>query len=72
MQAVVSQWLRVTRQRPCAICHKADWCTYSSDGRVASCMRVEGEKRLRNGGWLHRVGDGGAVRPRVGLAAACR
>ena len=59
MQAVDSEWLRVTRARPCAICGKPDWCTYSGDGRVAACMRVESEKPLRNGGWLHHVGESG-------------
>lgn len=57
MITVPSQWLRVNRQRPCPVCKKSDWCTYTSDGRAVCCMRVEGVKPMRNGGWLHRVGD---------------
>ena len=75
MTAALCQWLRVSRQRPCPVCKKPDWCTYTSDGRVVCCMRVESEKVVRNGGWLHRVGDGGGsalsvrVPRRVGDAA---
>ena len=58
MNLVPSEWVRVSRQRPCPVCKKPDWCTYTSDGRVVCCMRVESEKAMRNGGWLHRVGDG--------------
>jgi len=61
--AVPSEWLRVSRQRPCPVCHKPDWCTYTSDGRAVCCMRVESGKAVRNGGWLHRVNDGGARPP---------
>jgi len=50
-------WLRVSRARPCAICHKPDWCTYQAD--VACCMRVQSERPAANGGWLH----GGTPRP---------
>ena len=75
MIAAPRQWVRVARQRPCPICKKPDWCTYTSDGRVVCCMRVEGGRALRNGGWLHRVGDrgvsGGPTLPaRAGTARA--
>lgn len=46
-------WLRVRRDRPCVICGKPDWCTYSSDGRIACCMRIVSERPMRNGGWGH-------------------
>src|ERR1043166_10137373 len=49
------RWYRVTKNRPCAICERPDWCTYA-DG-VACCMRVKSDKELRNGGWLHRLGN---------------
>lgn len=48
-------WVRVTRQVPCPICHKPDWCTVTSDGQVACCMRVQSDRQARNGGWLHRM-----------------
>lgn len=33
-------WLRVSRQRPCPICGKPDWCSVTEDGSSAGCMRV--------------------------------
>lgn len=49
------RWYRVNKKRPCEICRRPDWCTYQ-DG-VACCMRVESEKQMRNGGWLHRTSE---------------
>ena len=51
------RWLRVSRQTPCHICDKGDWCTLSTDGSVACCMRTESDSRVHNGGWLHRLTD---------------
>lgn len=33
-------WLRVSRTRPCPICHKPDWCSVAEDGSAACCMRI--------------------------------
>lgn len=52
----MTAWLRVSKQKPCAICGKGDWCTVAADGSAACCMRVESGKRLHNGGWLHKTG----------------
>ena len=52
-----SVWVRVSRGSPCPICDKPDWCTVASDGSAACCMRTESERRLGNGGWLHRLGQ---------------
>jgi len=52
-QATRRTWQRVSKKRPCAICGKPDWCTYSADGRTACCMRVESGRPMRNGGWAH-------------------
>lgn len=49
-------WVRVSRGAPCSICRKPDWCTVAADGSAACCMRVESDRRLGNGGWLHRLG----------------
>ena len=38
------------------ICRKPDWCTVAADGSAACCMRTESDRRLGNGGWLHRLG----------------
>lgn len=68
-------WTRVSRAAPCPICRKPDWCTVSSDGNAACCMRTESERRLGNGGWLHRLGRdllGAPVRAQAAPAAPKR
>ena len=62
------RWLRVSRRCPCPVCGRPDWCGLAADGGAAACMRVESDsvRRLRNGAWLHRLGEpggGGAGRP---------
>ena len=55
-QPLVSNGFRkVTTKRPCHICHKPDWCGYSTDERTSICMRVsDGAKgTARNGGNIH-------------------
>ena len=32
-------WNTVTRQQPCPICAKPDWCSVSEDGQFANCRR---------------------------------
>lgn len=53
----MAEWARVTRHEPCAVCGKPDYCTRTTDGTAARCMRVESDKPSpdRNGGsaWLH-------------------
>lgn len=59
-------WIRVTRGAPCVICRKPDWCTVDADGSAACCMRVESDRRMGNGGWLHPLGRdmlGAPMRP---------
>lgn len=46
-------WRRVNHHEPCIICFKGDWCTRNSEG--VCCMRVESDRPLRNGGWLHNA-----------------
>jgi len=58
-----TEWVRVTRRRPCTVCGKGDWCGYSPDGTVAVCMRVKSDRPVRNGGWLHRTADAPPPRP---------
>ena len=50
-------FVRVTKQAPCPICKKPDWCEITEDGRGAICMRVESSKKTRNGGWWHWLKD---------------
>src|SRR5712691_1281279 len=59
-QPLVSNGFRkVTTKRPCHICHKPDWCGYSTDERTSICMRVsDGAKgTARNGGNIHVHND---------------
>jgi len=46
---------RVSRKRPCRICHKPTWCGYSTDEGTSICMRVRtGSRRTStNGGNIH-------------------
>ncbi len=46
---------RVSKDQPCPICHKADWCRAFADGWV-ECMRVESDTPAKSGGWMHRIG----------------
>lgn len=46
-------WARVTKSAPCPICKKGDWCCIDKDTGAVCCMRVESDKSLANGGWLH-------------------
>jgi hypothetical protein len=45
------KWFRVTKQWPCPVCKKPDWCAIGE--QFINCMRVQSDKDCRNGGWLH-------------------
>ncbi len=46
---------RVTKNNPCPICEKPDWCLYAEDGSAAICQRIQdgSAKRCGDSGWLH-------------------
>lgn len=44
---------RVSKNNPCPICGKPDWCAYNSI--VAVCMRIQSDKPSQNGGWVHKL-----------------
>ena len=50
---------RVTRDRPCPVCGKPDWCLAAADGSAAICQRVQdgSVKRCGDAGWLHILRD---------------
>ena len=60
-----SSWLRVNKNNPCPICHKADWCLIAADRAAAICARVESAVEAGNNGagWVHCLGD--SVKPVV-------
>lgn len=62
---MLGDWRRVSRKRPCPVCSKCDWCGVSADGTAAVCMRIESGRVLRNGGYLHRLGESADFRPIV-------
>ena len=53
----MSDFRRVNREQPCPICKKTDWCGVSADGVWCVCMRVQSDRRAKNGGWVHRLID---------------
>ena len=56
---------RVTKQAPCKICKRGDWCRVFTDG-WAECMRVQSDRPAKSGGWMHWQGQfAPAPRPRA-------
>ena len=55
----MSEWIRVSRAQPCPVCKRSDYCTRTTDGTAAKCMRVESEKPASGnlGGWIHKLSD---------------
>lgn len=53
----MKKWIRVSRDEPCPVCKKPDWCGISEDRKAATCMRVESNRVVANGGWLHKLTD---------------
>jgi len=58
---MTSSWLRCRKDRPCQVCGRPDWCSVTSDGKAAHCMRVASGKELPKGGWIHKLD--GSVKP---------
>jgi hypothetical protein len=57
MTGARTNWQRVTRERRCPVCGKADWCLVAADGTAALCPRTESAKRCGDAGYLHRLAD---------------
>jgi hypothetical protein len=57
MTGARTNWQRVTRERRCPVCGKADWCLVAADGTAALCPRTESAKRCGDAGYLHRLTD---------------
>lgn len=56
---VSSGFARVSRRRPCLICGKFDWCSFTRDEMISICMRVSaGAIRMNSrGGFIHAHDD---------------
>lgn len=48
---------RVTREQPCLVCQKGDWCLRAEDYSVCICARVESNLPKGESGWLHKLTD---------------
>ena len=54
---------RVSRQYPCPICGKTDWCAYNQ--KIAICMRIQSPYPTKNGGWKHYLNGNYEVPPQT-------
>lgn len=54
-ERVRSPLARVSKNHPCPICGKPDWCSYTEDGSLALCMRESAGsiKRANNNAHIH-------------------
>jgi hypothetical protein len=58
------EWHRVTRENPCPICKKPDWCSVSDDNSAVICMRIPSHKQVGEAGCLHHLKKGSKKRRR--------
>ncbi len=55
-----TDWQRVTRENPCPVCERPDWCLTAGppdNPTAAICPRTESEHHIEGAGWLHRLRD---------------
>lgn len=69
MNPRVTREQRVSRQRPCPVCGKPDYCIFSADGTFVFCQRQDtwnGKSAIKHteAGWMFPAAEGDA-RPRV-------
>lgn len=58
-------FLRVSKNRPCPVCKKPDWCLVAADGSAAICPRVPSSRYLEDSGFLHKLTESHKHVPRV-------
>lgn len=55
----MSDWVRVSKSKPCPCCQKPDYCTRTTDGTAVKCMRIQSPQPFisENGGigWIHSL-----------------
>ncbi len=59
-----NSWKRVSRESPCPVCQKPDWCGITLDGAVVHCMRTPSGRACTAGGWIHRASTPMRYQPR--------
>lgn len=54
---LLDDFIRVSRNRPCPVCERSDWCLIRRGDPPASaiCSRVESPTRWGEAGWIHRL-----------------
>lgn len=57
MNETETKWVRVSREMPCPVCGRADWCLLAADKTACICPRTESAKRCGDAGYLHRLTD---------------
>jgi len=62
---VRQKWLRVSREMPCPICGKRDWCLVAVDGVAVICARVQSVVRKGEAGWLHKLASAQLTMPYI-------
>lgn len=48
-------WPPATKDRPCPICGKPDWCSFGD--YQMKCQRIQSNREAKGGGWLHYYPD---------------
>lgn len=54
-------WQHASKQNPCPICGKPDWCTFGQKAML--CQRVQSEHPHVKGGWYHFYDSASSYRP---------
>ena len=64
-RSISRKWARVSKQSPCPICHKPDWCMVSMDRHAAICARTETDRPAGNkgAGWIHELDHSATLPP---------
>lgn len=50
---IAPEWVKVTKQNPCPICKKPDWCMIGE--KFILCNRIASPLPAKGGGYLHKV-----------------
>src|SRR5262245_28411896 len=53
------RWRRVSKDNPCLVCGKPDWCLVARNGSASICPRTPAGavRKCGDAGWLHRHRD---------------
>lgn len=63
------EFVEVSPDYPCPVCHKPDWCCVKRDGQFVLCQRTPSGRRYGEAGWRHILAGDGAPPPSPVYAA---